>query len=529
MKHGIYFAIVVSTAVLAGCGSGGFSKRGAGKTAGVFTYAMPVEPTTLDPARVSDVDTGDLLNNVFEGLLAYDENNKLVGRLAEKWETPDNGKTWVFTLRKGIKFSNGREMTAEDVKWSLERACAKDFSSPTAVGYLSNIVGVEEEASGKANEISGVKVIDPSTIQISLDQARPYFLGNLTYPCSYVVAKEAAGKDQIDDIKAAVGTGPFKIAKYDHGQQVVLEANKDYYLGTPKLEKIVRPIISDASTRLNEYKAGKLLMLTLQRQDVKGIQSDPELKTQLVFNKRPAVFFVALNQNNYAPFKNVKVRRAFAMAIDKKKICDVILEGMPIANGLIPPGVFGHREDYKGIPFDPAGARKLLAEAGYPNGKGLPPFQLVFRSSAGETQRICEAIESSVRQNLNFPVKLQSLEWSAMLNARDKKQLQGYYMSWYADFLDPQNVLSFLLSSTSDQNRDGYKNAEFDRLCALGDTSLDEPTRTKYYQQAEDVVVQDGGRFPLYYQQEALLVSPKVKGIRNNALGILPHLTVSVD
>jgi len=490
---------------------------------------MASEPTTLDPAKVQDVDTTDLLGNVFEGLVAYDEENKIAGRLAESWSSPDSGKTWIFKLRHGVKFTNGREAVADDVKWSFERACSKSMASPTASNYLTNIVGVEDEIAGKTNTISGIKVLDPYTLQITLDQPRPYFIGMITYPCAAVLAKEASGTGQIDDIAAAVGIGPFRITKYDHGQQVVLEPNKDYYLGAAKLTKIVRPIMGDSSTRLNSYQAGDLDMLTLERQDLKGVIQSPELKAQLSYQNRPAVFYIGLNENTYAPFKNRDVRRAFAMAIDRTRICKEIMEDVPEAHGLVTPGIMGYREDYQGIPYDPVGAQKVLAAAGYPGGKGLPPLHIVYRATTPGSQRVCEAVESSLRQNLNFPVKLQSLDWSAFLDARNKGKLEGYFLSWYADYLDPQNFLSFLLSSTARLNRDGYKNAEFDRLCQTADTTLNEADRIKNYQQAEDVAIQDGARVPLYFQRDALLISPRIKGLRSNLFGQMPHTMVTAD
>ncbi|AIE85246.1 peptide ABC transporter substrate-binding protein [Fimbriimonas ginsengisoli] len=521
--------LAIAAVALTGCGNGGFSKRSSTASAGTFRYTLSAAPTTLDPAKVQDIDTTDLLANVFEGLVSYDDKNHIVGQIAESWKGTQGGKVWTFTLRPNVKFHNGRAVTADDVKWSFERACGDTLSSITAANYLRDIVGATEVTKGQAKQISGIKVIDPKTIEFTLDKPRAYFLGKLTYPCAFVVAKEACGLNQINDVKAAVGTGPFRLTKFDVGQQAELEANKDYYLGAPKLQRIIRPIVLDASTRMNMYKNGEIDMLTVQRQDLVAVERDPKLKAELVYEPRPAVFYVGLNQLTYPPFRDARVRRAFAMAIDRTRICHDLLQGMPEAHGMIAPGIIGYREGYAGLPYDPAGARKLLADAGYPNGKGLPPLQFVFRASTPDSQHVSEGVESSLRQNLNFPLKMQSLEWGSFLDARNKGKLQSYFLSWYADYLDPQNFLSFLLTSGSPQNRDGYRNPEFDRLCELGDTTVDEPTRLKYYQQAEDVLIQDGGRVPIYFGRDAILVSPKVHGIRNNLFGQLPHTTVTVD
>lgn len=521
-------SLVALAVMLAGCSSG-FSKRTAQTATGVFRYPLQVEPTTFDPAKVEDVDTSDLLQNVFEGLVAYDVNNKIVGRLAESWSTPDQGKTWIFKLRSGAKFTNGRAIAAEDVKASIERACAAGFDSPTASNYLINIVGVSDELAGKSKTISGITVVDPSTIQFVLDAPRPYFLGMLTYPCSFVVDTKVAGATAINDVSKAVGTGPFSISKYQAQTRVELSANKSYYLGAPKLERIIRPIITDPVTRLTAFRSGELDMMTLQRGDLPGIEKDGALKPRLKQEVRPAVYYIALNQVAYKPFKDARVRRAFAMCVDRNDISKSILNGMPPAHGLLVPGVLGFREDYKGLPYDPTEAKKLLAEAGYPNGKGLPNLTITFRVSNPDAQGVAERVQSSLRQSLNFPVKLQSMDWTLMLDARNKGKLDSYVLSWYADYLDPQNLLSLLLMSNSTQNHDAYNNPEFDRLCRMGDTTFDEKQRAEDYQKAEDLVVQEAGRVPIAFGQDSLLVSERVKGLRSNLLGPLPHTTVTVE
>lgn len=527
MNRAIPFALVAGVLVLSGCGSGGFSKRSTAGSQNVLRYPLANSLPTLDPAKVQDPETIELLSDVFEGLVGYDENNRIEGRLAEKWTSPDNGKTWVFTLRKGAKFHNGREVVAEDVRWSIERATDKSFGSPTA-GYLKDILGAADKLAGRATQIAGLKVIDPSTIQFTLDKPRPYFLGDLTYPSAFVLAKEAAGTGQINDVKAAVGTGPFRLVSFSPDQEADLEAFKDYHGGAPKLDRIARPIVKDASTRLNQYKTGQFDMLTLQRGDIKAVEGDPQLKAQLKYVPIPSVYYVGLSQINYPPFRDVRVRRAFAMAIDRKRICEELLGGMPEAHGMVPPGIFGYRENYAGLPYDPAQAKKLLADAGYPDGKGLPPLQFMFRAQTPDSQRVAEGVESSLRQNLNFPIKPQMLEVGAFLDKRNKNQLESYFLSWGADYLDPQNFLSLLLMSDSPQNHDGYKNPEFDRLCAQADTTMDEATRTKLYNQAEDILMQDAGRVPIYFGRDAILISPRVKGLHRNLFGDLPHSGVSV-
>lgn len=467
----------------------------------------------------------DLLGNVFEGLVAYDENNKIVGRLAESWKSPDNGKTWIFKIRGNARFQNGRPVTAADAKWSLERSLSEAIASPTAKNYLSDIVGVADK---KGSDVRGIKVIDASTLSIELDKPRAYFLGKITYACASVLPHEVVGDGPLDDYKKAVGTGPFRITELSPGQFAKLSANKDYYLGPPKIETIERPIILDAATRLNKYRAGQLDLLTLGQADLDGVRSDPALNKQLQFAPRPAVFYIGLNQLQVPVFRDPRVRKAIALAIDRKKICEQILRGLPEARTLIPPGVPGFRADYLGLPFDVAGAKQLLADAGFPDGKGFPTINLAVREKTPDSQAVVENIEAQLRSNLNITVKPQVMQWGTMLSARNKNQLSSYLLSWYGDYIDPQNFLSFLLLSDSPMNHDGFRSEDFDKLCREADATTDEAKRLTNYQQAEDIAVMSAGRIPIYFMRDPILISPRVSGLRMNLMGTLPHTTLNL-
>ncbi len=520
--------VIVAAAVgLAGCGSPGFKAKDGAK--GTLRYAMGTDLTTLDPAKVQDVDTMDLLVNVFECLVSYSEKNELVGQLAESWKVSQDGTTWEFTLRPLAKFHNGRKVSAEDVKWSLERACSKELASPTAKDYLSDIVGVKEFGKGDAQSISGIRVIDSSHVEFKLDKARAYFLGKLTYPCASILCKEAIGAKPLTSKEQAVGTGPFVFDRLVPTQLASLKRFTDYYLGQAKLDTIERPIILDAATRLNKYRGGQLDTLVLQRQDLAGIRKDTTLSTQIHFIDRPAVFYLGLNQGKVPVLRNELVRRALAMAIDRKKIATELLDDLPVARGLISPGVMGYRPEYAGIPYDPAQARKLLAEAGYPEGKGFPEISISYREQAPDTRIAVEAIESQLRTNLGIAIKPQMLQWGTLLTARNKDELSMYMGSWFADYADPQNFISFLFTSDSKLNHDGFSDPAFDQICREADSSLDPAKRKALYEKAENLLVDKAVRIPLYFGRDAELISPRVTGIRMNILGVMPHLKTVVQ
>lgn len=518
--------LLVGFALLAGCGKGGFSQRASAGAGDTLRIAMHTQPTTLDPALVQDVDTGDLVQNVYEGLVAYGEDNKIEPRLAESWTVENGGKTYVFKLRDA-KFHNGRPVTAADFKWTFERNAAKTLASPTTLGYLGDIVGIGAVGDGKAKEISGVTAPDDKTLRITLDKPRPYFLGKLTYPCAFVLAKEVVKGGEMKTVEESVGTGPFKMAAYVPAQQVELQANESYWGGAPAIKRFLRPVVVDAQARLGKYRNGELDVLTLERQDLAAVQNDPGLKVQLTSQPRPAIYYLGMNQVAYAPFKDKRVRRAFAMAINRKKIADDLV-GLPYAAGYLPPGVPGSRETATGIPFDPAGARALLAQAGFPEGKGLPSLTIHYRDGRPDSQLLAVAAAQDLKKNLNVDVQPRSLEWRAFLEARNQDKLPFYGASWYADYLDPQNFLSFLLATGANENHDGYSNPAFDELVNQADTMEDGPDRLRVYNAAEDLLLADTARIPVYFGKDMVLVAPRVKGLRSNLFGLMPMGKVSL-
>lgn len=518
-----------------GCGSGGFSDKvkSAREKSGtnVFRYPIVTTPTTMDPHMVQDGDTIDLLQQVYEGLVGWSPENVPIGLLAESWEVSEDGTTYVFTLRSGAKFHNGREVTAEDVKWSFDRCTSPKIASPIADAYLSDIVGVTDRVNGKAQTVTGVTVVGPGKVQIKLKQPTPYFLGKLTYICAAVLPKESVPAEAtMTETSQMVGTGPFKVAEIKPQQLVALAANEDYYGGAPKIARLERPVILDAVTRLNKFKAGEVDLVQLERQDIASLQKDPKYKDQLQFFQRPAIWYVAMNRLQYPPFADKRVRQAFAMAIDKRFIVDELLGGVnTVANSIVPPGVpGGDRKDAASLPFDVKKAQSLLAEAGYPGGKGLPPLSIYYREERPDIKIVAEAVVSQLKSNLGVEAKQQAREWGAYLTEYNAKRLPFCHMRWAADYLDPQNFLSHMLATYGPENKMGMDNPAFDALCRQADTLLDMNQRLPLYAQAEDIALQDAVWVPIYFQRDAELISPRVRGLRESLFGHLPHTTVEV-
>lgn len=528
-------------------GTSGANTFGSSKAAGnMLRYPLTTDPTTLDPAVVRDGTTIDLLQQVYEGLVKWDDKNNIAPGLAEKWDVSPDGVTYTFHLRHGVKFhKNGREVTAHDFKYSIERACNPDTNSPIAANYLGDIKGASallqhKKEQGTAPAIDGVKVVDPYTLQITLDGFKPYWLGNMTYLCSAPVCKEEIDKTGgAVTIDSAIGAGPFQFKSYDKRNAVTLEANPNYYEGRPKLEGIYRPIMTDGSTRLNSYAAGELDIVELSPSDLDRVNGDANLKPDLKSFARAATWYIGLNQDAAdSPFKKRDVRRAFAMAIDREAIVKVVLKGQAdAATGIVPPHLGDYVSNCKMLPYDPAQAKKLLAQAGYPDGKGFPKLPIAFRNDLVRVQATAENVAQQLKENLGVDMQPQPMTWDDMLKVGRAKTLPILHQRWGADYNDPQNYLSLLLHTSKkvngkddhEENEFGYSNPQYDALCDKADVEHDHARRMAMYQQAEQIAIDDAPWVPVYFQRDLELVRPRVQNLRDSLFGHLPHLTTTVQ
>ncbi len=499
----------------------------------IFRYAIKTSPTTFDPALVQDGDTIDLLQQLFEGLVQWSPDNKIVPCLAEKWDISPNGLTYTFHLRPGVKFQDGSPVTASDVLYSMRRCLDPKLGSSVALNYLGDIQGAKELNSGKTTELSGVKVVDPQTVAITITKPKAYWIDTLTYPTAYVVssaeARPGVPLSAADDIKGA-GTGAFKLASYVPDSKATLTANASYWDGAPKLAGIERPVIIDAGTRHDEYVRGDLDMLQFESPgDLDNDSKDPVLQSQVKLFKRASTYYIGLNQKAFPAFADVRVRQAVAYATDKNKIVQVVFAGKrDAAQDILAEGIPGFDPKFQGLPYDPAKAKALLAAAGHANGADLPPVPLTYRQGQPELEKTVVLIQQMWSDNLGLQVKPQVTEWGAMLDREDKNALECYHIRWAADYLDPQDYYSVLLRSGGPENHVVYSNPKFDALCDAADVSQQPAARAALYRQAARIAADEAPVIPLYYQQDVELIKPYVSGIDDGLMGHLPYKHLSL-
>ena len=496
---------------------------------------MQTAPITFDPAMCQDVGSGQMLGQAYEGLVQYDTHNQVVPCLAEKWDVSADGRTYTFHLRPNAKFQNGLPVTAADVAYSLRRALEPKLASPVAKQYLGDIVGALDIYNGKATQLSGVKVLDPQTVAITITQPKAYWLATLTYSTGWVVCKAIAEKRGTQPLSAAeaeagAGSGAFKITRFLPDQEVDMDANPQYWDGAPPIAGQVQKIILDAGTRHQEFVRGDLdLMRGGQVGDVVADRRDPALKGSIKLWPRAGVTYFALNALAYPPFKDPRVRTAFAYATDKQKIVTVGTAGLyPVAPDLLPKGIPGGDSTYTGLPYDLAKAKALLAAAGYPNGRGLPPLEIYCQEKEPLSAKTADLLRQ-MYTDLGVTVRIRQLEFGSLIAAENKNTVApGYVLGWYADYLDPQDFDSLLLTTTSPENHTGYSNPQVDALCAEADTTRDPARRAALYGQVTRIVGASPARIALYYGVDAELVSPRVHGLEDCLMGHLPYKHVSL-
>lgn len=471
------------------------------------------DPPTLDPHLAEDSRSGLLVNEVFGGLVTIEPFRFSVAPdLAERWEISPDGTTYTFYLRPEARFHDGKAVTAQDVKWSLERVADPDTLSPVVDQYLSDIVGVSGKLNGAASEVSGVRVIDESTVAITIDAPKAYFLSKLTYPTGFVLdrANVEIGEDWIREPN---GTGPFRLAEYVVGETLRLARNDYYHLGTPHLDEV--DMILSGGSRMILYENDEIDVTGVGLADLERVL-DPTSPLNAQVKPYPARFsvsYIGLNVNE-PPLDDANFRKALNLAIDRDSIAEVAYEGaVRPAKTILPPGFPGYNADLDPYPYDPEQARQLLAESKYGGDLGnLPRLTLSITGSFGAAVPLgLEVILNSWQEELGLQVEIQQTEWATFLQDVNQKRFQMYSIAWGADYPDPENFLDNLFHSESEGNRSNYSNPEVDAQLEAARVERDPATRLKMYQDIERQVLEDAPWVLLWNDEDwYFLVKPQV-------------------
>lgn len=485
------------------------------------------DPTTLDPALSNDMTSHGYVTQIFSGLVRLDDDLKPAPDIAERWELSDDGRTYTFYLRHGVKFHDSREVTAGDFKYSWQRAGERVTGSLTAATYLGDIVGMSDVLDGKTGEISGVRVIGDYTLEVTIDAPKAYFLSKLTYPTAFVVDRanvSPAGKWW----HRPNGTGPFKLKELQEGSRIVLERNDDYYGERAKVGAVVFKILSGIP--MNMYQNGEI--------DVAGVGLDyidkvtdrsGEFYPDLMVVPELSLSYIVFNHTR-PPFDDADIRRAFSRALDKEKLASLVFRDMVRpAGGILPPDMPGFNNDLSVLGYDVEQAKQLISRSSYGDVSRLPPITITTMGQGGLISQELEAVIYQWRQNLGVEVEVRQMEQDRFFTYLREEKDEMVYIGWVADYPHPQNFLDILFHSGAESNFGDYSNAGVDALLERAGTETDDELSLELYQQVEQALVDDAASLPLWFGESYILVKPYVKGYDLNPMGFVMLNRVSVE
>lgn len=483
----------------------------------VITYKDDV--ATLDPAIGYDWQNWSMIKSIFDGLMDYvPGTTDLRPGLAESYDISDDGMVFTFHLRPGVKFHNGREMTADDVKYSLDRVTNPATQSPGA-GFFGSIAGYDAMADGSATELSGVKVIDPATVEITLSRPDATFLHVMALNFASVVPKEAVDEYGADFGKHPVGTGSYKLGEWTIGQRLVFEKNADNWReGVPYLDQITFEVGQEPVVALLRLQNGEV--------DVPGdgippakfqeVMADPEQAARVVEGGQLHTGYITLNVTT-PPLDKKEVRQAINMAINKDRIVQIINGRAVPATQPLPPSMPGYTKDYKGYPYDPEKAKAMLAEAGLPDGFDTELYVM----NTDPNPRIAQAIQQDLAA-IGVRASIQSLAQANVIEAGGQGTAPMIWsggMAWIADFPDPSNFYGPILgcagAAEGGWNWAKYCNEALDAKAAEADALADPAKSEERLKLWSDIfmgVMEDAPWVPVFNEQRYTMKSPRMGG-----------------
>lgn len=512
--------LLVLGLLVTGCGGAKTPAPAAEKVPQVITYNNGAEPETIDPAKAQGAPDLTVINAVFEGLVRYDKDTKVQPAMASEWKVSDDKKTYTFKL-KDSKWSNGDPVTADDFVYSWQRVLNPDTASPYAyqLYYLENGEAYNTGAEKDFSKV-GVKALDAKTLEVKLNGPAPQFLGLTAFGTLMPVNKKivSADKDWATKAESYIGNGPFKMTKWEKNQKFEFAPNENYWdKSSIKLEKLVFTSVTKASTEYNMFETGQIdFGDDPPTEEISRLIKD---KTVLLAPDLTTYYYVF--NTKAKPFDDPKVRKAFAMAIDRKSIVDNVTKANQLpAYAFVPPGFpdADTTKDFRAtggdyFKEDVAAAKKLLADAGYPEGKGFPKVELMVNDNEGHI-KIASAILEMWKTNLGITnVSVKTMEWGSYLKARKSGDFQIARAGWGADYLDAMTFVDLYTTQNIGGNNDTFwSNPEFDK--AIKDTNNEGDTTKRFalMHKAEKLMMDDQILLPIYYYTNPYYAKSYLKG-----------------
>ena len=459
-----------------------------------------------------------VIQQVFDGLVQFDKGLNIIPAIAKSWKISPDGLTYTFYLREGVKFHNGRKVTAKDFVYTFTRIVNPETKSSSS-DFFTRILGAKEFIDKRATKVKGLIAQDKYTLKIILSEPYAPFISILAMKGAKVVPEEDIERSGIDFGKSPVGTGPFKFVSMKEGEEIVLEANYNYFEGRPYLDKIVFKIFhgSPREKIFGHFKQGELEDSPIPFKEVEDVTKSK----QYIFLQKPTLSlrFYGLN-TQIEPLKIEKVRRAINFAVPKEEIGREILKGMALlTDHIIPLGMPGYTPGKVGLGYQPQRAKELLRESGYEEEKGISPIEFWSAANSELAVKELEMVKLYVSQ-IGITLNLQyETHWPKFQEVLSSKRMPMFMYAWYADFPDPDNFLGTLFHSKSKYNYTAYHNPEVDRLLDRAKAERDYLKRMEMYRKIEEIILNDAPIVPMVNHLLQMVYQPYVRGIEVNALG----------
>lgn len=491
---------------------------------------ITAKPDTLDPAICNFTNEMNLDAQMFEGLYRPTANGKVeLGTAESVSKSPDN-LTYTFKIRKDAKWSDGKPVTAYDFEYAWKRVLNPKFT--TDVDYMLYFIkNAEKYKKGESKEV-GIKAVDEKTLEVKLENVAPFFEQILTFHAYYPVRKdivESNPEDWSTNPATLIGNGPFMISKYERGTDVpyieVVRNNTYWDSKNVKLDKVITKVIDGEEAQWANYISGNIDigMLIPKDKDINKMIKDGEIVSA------PSLIteYYAINISK-KPYNDIRVRKAIDLVIDRQKIVEQDKEGAFPATAFVPHGM---PETNNGGDFRTSGgdylnpttvakniteARKLLAQAGYPDGKNFPPIKLLINNTT-RTNIIAEIFKQNIKKALNIDVNIVNLETALFKEERNDKNFDICRMSWVADFADASNFLEVFKSDNSN-NKIQWSNKEYDNLLREAAASLDEKVRMEKLHKAEKILIDESPIMPIYFDSNLYYAKSYVKNYAKSAM-----------
>jgi oligopeptide transport system substrate-binding protein len=510
-----FYAAVAVSLFLGSCRSGARPSAGAD-----FRVNLGTEPPSLDWSLATDHVSFNVIANLMAGLTEFDKDLKPAPVIAKSWEIHDGGKRIIFQLRDNVLWSDGKKVRAQDFEYSWKRLLDPKTGSEYAY-FLFDLVNAQEYHEGKIKDPAavGVRALDDLSLAVQLKYPASYFLSITTFEVTFPQRQDIVEKfgSKWTDPANIVTNGPFLLSSWKHEDEIRLRANPNYFRGKPPLDMVTMLMVNEKTTALAMYEQGQLHFL--DNHSIPILEKD-RLSKSRGFKRVPQLrgYYYGFVTNR-KPFNDVRVRKAFTLAIDRTVFPKILHGGEKPAPSWIPPGMLAHNPTI-GLAHNPVEARRLLREAGYPDGKGFPRVVLGYNTDE-DHKLVAEAVQGMWQRNLGVVVALENQEWKVYLNRLQTDPPPIFRLGWGADYPDPDNFMK-LFTATSGNNHTHWKNPRFDQLLDLAAKEYDHAKRTKLYDEAQKILCEtDLPIAPLFWTAESTLLNPAYTGLEMNSMGRL--------